>query len=120
MNTFTYPMARATVLSLDVQIAFDTILAKHVEQNALAIAYVVNTAVRNANGDCHRCIGPVRAEVAKLVNIFPSVDVHVFQECHAVVIRILRKIAHDNRQNESCDIAMNCVDALIEDMFGRL
>lgn len=120
MNTFTYPMARATALSLDVQIAFDTILAKHVELNGREIVHVVFTSIRNANGDCHRCIGPIRNEVAKLVDIFPSVDIHIFQECHAVVIRILRKIAADNRSNESSDIAMNCVDALIEDMFGRL
>jgi len=120
MNTFTYAMARSTALTVDVQIAFDTILAKHVEKNASAIYNTVEMAIRYANGDCHRAIGPVRNEVEKLVDIFPAVDVTVFQECHAVVVRMLRKIAHENRMNESSDIALNCVDALIEDSYGRL
>jgi hypothetical protein len=120
MITFTYQMARETALSVDVQLAFDQILAKHVVANAIEIFTAVENAVRHANGDCHRAIGPVRAEVSKLVDIFPSVDLHIYQECHAIVVRMLRKIAMENRHNESSDIAMNCVDALIEQTYGRL
>lgn len=120
MNTFTYQMARSTSLSVDVQVAFDTILVKHVEKNANAIYYAVNTSIRNANGDCHRAIGVIRNEVEKLIDIFPAVDVTLFQECHAVVVRMLRKIAHEYRMNEMSDVALNCVDALIEDSYGRL
>lgn len=113
-------MARSTALTVDVQIAFDTILRKHVEKNASVIFVAIEKAVRYAQGDCHRAIGPVRAEVEKLIDIFPAVDVTIFQECHRIVIQMLRKIAHENRMNESSDIALNCVDALIEDSYGRL